>query len=161
MAHGQPHGHLHHRSGPPAVQESTFHVHHPWIYVRTLLLLVILMIATVVFAQIPFWDLKLGSVTLHGTLFNNLVAMTIAIMKALLVISFFMGVIYSTKLTKLWAAAGFVGFALLFLAMGDYSTRIYEPTPRWNGDPGSAMRRSVPESRQENDFRKYERTGRF
>jgi cytochrome c oxidase subunit 4 len=161
MAHAQGHGHLHHRTGPPAVQESTFHVHHPWIYIRTLILLVILMFLTVALAQIPFWDLKIFGITFHGTLFNNLVAMTIAVIKALLVISFFMGVIYGTKLTKLWAAAGFVGFALLFLALGDYSTRVYEPTPRWSGDPGSSMRRSVPESRSETEFKKYERTGRF
>ncbi|MFI5386530.1 MAG: cytochrome C oxidase subunit IV family protein [Fimbriimonadales bacterium] len=155
MAHEQ-HGHLHHRSGPAAKQESTFHVHHPWIYVRTLVLLVILMIATVICAQIHFADVG----PIHGTMINNLIAMAIAVSKALLVISFFMGVIYSTKLTKLWAGAGFVGFVLLFLALGDYSTRAYEPTPRW-ADPGSSMRRSVPEARKDAGNQQYERTGRF
>lgn len=157
MAHEQPHGHLHHRAGPVAKQEPTFHVHHPWIYLRTLILLVILMIATVVCAQIHFADIG----PIRGTMINNMIAMAIAVTKALLVISFFMGVIYSTKLTKLWASAGFVGFALLFLALGDYSTRVYEPTPRWTGDPGSSMPRSVPESRNGAAFKQYERAGKF
>jgi cytochrome c oxidase subunit 4 len=157
MAHEQGHGHLHHRSGPVAVQEHTFHVQATWIYLRTLIFLVILMIATVVFAQVHFPDLG----PIHGTLINNLIAMAIAVTKALLVIFFFMGVIHSTKLTRLWAAAGFVGFALLFLALGDYSTRAYEPTPRWTTDPGSSMQRSVGEARHGEAFRNYERTGRF
>src|SRR5579871_513721 len=115
MAHGQQHGHLHHRAGPPAVQEHTFHVHSPALYIRTLLGLLTLMILTVIFGQIPFWDIKLGGLLIPGTMLNNIVAMAIAVMKALLVISFFMGVKYATKLTKLWAMAGFVGFALMFL----------------------------------------------
>jgi cytochrome c oxidase subunit 4 len=150
MAHG--HGHLHHRSGPAAIQEPTFHVHKPILYVKTLVALVVLMILTVVFAQVHFPDLG----PIKGTMINNFVAMAIAVTKALLVLSFFMGVIYSTKLTKLWAVAGFVGFALLFLALGDYSTRVYEPTARWTNDPGSAMMRSIKESREDEQFRKLE-----
>jgi cytochrome c oxidase subunit IV len=161
MAHEQAHGHLHHRAGPVAKQESTFHVQKPGLYMRTLFALLGLMIATVVFAEFHFPDVNLGFFTLHGTMINNFVAMAIAVCKALLVLMFFMGLKYSTKLTKLWGIAGFVGFALLFLALGDYSTRIYEPTSRWSQDPGSSMRRSVPESRQEGDFKKFERTGRF
>lgn len=159
MAHG--HGHLHHRAGPAAVQEHTLHVHQPILYIKTLLALVVLMFLTVALAQVPFPDLHLGSLTIHGTMFNNLVAMAIAATKATLVILFFMGVKYATKLSKLWAVAGFVGFALMFLALGDYSTRVYEPTPRWTGDPGSAMMRSVKEARQDELSRKYPPTGRF
>ena len=162
MAHGQQHGHLHHRAGPPAVKEHTFHVHPPALYIKTLLGLLTLMILTVIFGQIPFWDIKLGNFVIHGTMLNNFVAMAIAVAKALLVISFFMGFKYATKLTKMWAVAGFVGFSLMFLALGDYSTRRYEPTPRWTADPGSSMRRSVKEARtSEDDFRNYELTSRF
>jgi cytochrome c oxidase subunit IV len=159
MSHG--HGHLHHRSGPVPVQESTFHVHSPMLYMKTLAALVVLMILTVIFGQIPFLDLNLGFVRLHGTLMNNLVAMAIAVMKALLVMNFFMGVKYTTKLAKLWAYAGFVGFALMFLVYGDYTTRVYEPTPRWGPDPGSSLQRSVHESREREDFRKLDHTGRY
>jgi cytochrome c oxidase subunit 4 len=155
MAHGQ--GHLHHRSGPAATQEPTFHVHSPLLYIKTLVALVILMIMTVVFAQFHFPDIG----PIKGTMINNLLAMAIAVTKASLVMSFFMGVIYSTKLTKLWALAGFVGFALLFLALGDYSTRAYEPTARWDRrDPGSAMQRSIHESRESPEFRSIEAGGK-
>lgn len=130
-------------------------------YFKTLLALVVLMIATVVFAQVPFADFNLGFATLHGTMINNLIAMTIATIKALLVLNFFMGTKYATKLTRFWAMAGFVGFTLMFLVYGDYTTRRYEPVSRWSGDPGSSMRRSVKESRQEADFKQYERSGRF
>jgi cytochrome c oxidase subunit IV len=159
MSHG--HGHLHHRSGPVPVQESTFHVHSPFLYFRTLIALVILMVLTVVLAQIPFPDVPLGFMTIHGTLLNNLVAMAIAVTKAILVMNFFMGVKYATKLTKLWALGGFVGFVLMFLVYGDYTTRVYEPTPRWGPDPGSSMQRSVHENRESPDFRKLDHTGRY
>ncbi len=119
------------------------------------------MIATVILALVAFPDVNLGFAKLPGTMINNFIAMGIATMKALLVLNVFMGTRYATRLTKLWAAAGFIGFSLMFLVYGDYSTRKYEPTPRWSSDPGSSMRRSVPESRQEDDFKKYERTGRF
>lgn len=161
MAHGQAHGHLHHRSGPPAVQESTFHVHPPSMYFKTLVALVVLMTLTVVLAQVPFPDIPLGFATLHGTMINNLIAMAIATAKALLVLNFFMGTKYATKLTRFWAMAGFVGFSLMFLVYGDYTTRRYEPVARWSGDPGSSLRRSVKESRQEADFKQYEARGRF
>lgn len=161
MAHGQAHGHLHHRSGPASVQEHTFHVHPPAMYFKTLVALVILMTLTVVLAQVPFPDINLGIATLHGTMINNLIAMGIATTKALLVLNFFMGTRFATKLTRLWALAGFVGFSLMFLVYGDYSTRKYEPIPRWSADPGSSMRRSVPESRSEESYRRFERTGRF
>lgn len=151
MAHG--HGHLHHRSGPAAVQESTFHVHPVSLYLKTVVSLLILMAATVVLAQVPFPDINLGFMRVPGTLINNLIAMAIATTKALLVINFFMGVKYATKLTKLWVAAGFIGFTLMFLVYGDYTTRRYEPTPRWTNDPGSAMMRSVGESRGLKEFR--------
>src|SRR5579862_9099623 len=102
MAHGQAHGHLHHRAGPAAVQESTFHLHPTFLYVRTLLMLIVLMVLTVILAQVPFPDINLGLATLHGTMINNLIAMGIAVTKALLVLRFFMGVQYATRLTKLW-----------------------------------------------------------
>jgi cytochrome c oxidase subunit 4 len=147
MSHG--HGHLHHRAGPPAVQEHTFHVHKVSMYMNTLLALVVLMIAAVVLAHVHFPDLGF----IKGTLINNIVAMTIATIKALLVMNFFMGVKFATKLTRLWVVAGFFGFALMFLVYGDYTTRQYEPTPRWTKDPGSSMQRSVHESREGGDFR--------
>ena len=140
------HGHSH-KPATPAVQEHTFHVHPPFLYIKTLGALLVLMLLTIGVAEIHIPDLHLGGFTIHGTLINNIVAMAIAVTKALLVLMFFMGLKFATKLTKLWAVSGFVGFILMFLMFGDYSTRKYEPINRWTEDPGSAMMRTPSESR--------------
>jgi cytochrome c oxidase subunit IV len=57
--------------------------------------------------------------------FNNLVAMSIAVAKALVVVLFFMHVRYSSRLVWVWAGAGFVWFLLMFIMFFDYMTRIY------------------------------------
>jgi cytochrome c oxidase subunit IV len=56
--------------------------------------------------------------------FNIIVAMTIAIVKAVLVVLFFMHVRYSSKVTWVFASAGFFWLLILFiLTMSDYATR--------------------------------------
>jgi len=118
-------------------------------YVRTVIGLIVLMCATVYLALIPFRDVSIfGLTTLPGTMINNVIAMAIATAKATLVLNFFMGTRFATRLTKMWAFAGFFGFSLMFLVYGDYSTRKYEPTPRWSSDTGSSLSRSVHESRE-------------
>ncbi|HYG62275.1 MAG TPA: cytochrome C oxidase subunit IV family protein [Thermoanaerobaculia bacterium] len=55
---------------------------------------------------------------------NDIVAMAIAVTKALLVILFFMHVRYSTRATVLTAISGFFWLAIMiFLTMNDYWTR--------------------------------------
>ncbi|MEA2559536.1 MAG: cytochrome c oxidase subunit [Acidobacteriota bacterium] len=55
---------------------------------------------------------------------NDVVALGIAVTKALLVLWFFMHLRYSTRVTVLTAAAGFFWLAILiFLTMNDYGTR--------------------------------------
>ena len=55
---------------------------------------------------------------------NNIVMMSIACAKALLVVLFFMHVRWSTRLTWVVAASGFFWLLILFgLTMGDYMTR--------------------------------------
>src|SRR4051794_22040207 len=61
-----------------------------------IILLMVLLIVTVIAAFIPLGEL------------NMLVAMTIACIKALLVILFFMHVKYSSRLTKVFVAASFL-----------------------------------------------------
>jgi cytochrome c oxidase subunit 4 len=62
---------------------------------------------------------------------NTVVALSIAVVKASLVILFFMHVFYGTRLTKLIVGAGlFWLILLLFIAMFDYWTRA------WVGVPG-------------------------
>lgn len=68
-------------------------------------------------------------VNLHQ--FNIVVALLIAGAKASLVIFFFMHVKYSTRLTKLFVAIGFIWFFLMVgITMTDYLTRdwlVYHP----------------------------------
>jgi cytochrome c oxidase subunit IV len=55
---------------------------------------------------------------------NDVVALTIAVTKALLVLLFFMHVRYSTRMTILTATAGFFWLAILIgLTLTDYLTR--------------------------------------
>jgi cytochrome c oxidase subunit IV len=55
---------------------------------------------------------------------NTFVAMTVAVIKALLVILWFMHVRYSSKLTWIIVAAGFFWLAIMFVfTLADYMTR--------------------------------------
>src|SRR5215211_5202699 len=75
--------------------------------------LMILTILTVIVARID-----LG----HG--WNDIVALTIAVIKALLVVLYFMHVRYSSRLTWVFVAAGFFWLAILIvLTLSDYLTR--------------------------------------
>lgn len=93
------------------------HVVPPRIYLLVFAALMILMVATLVVTQ------------LEQGMFADLVALTIAIAKAVLIISFFMHVKYSSNLTKLFATAGFVWVVILFaFTFSDYKSRNWEPT---------------------------------
>jgi cytochrome c oxidase subunit IV len=55
---------------------------------------------------------------------NIVAAMTVAVVKLLLVILYFMHVRHSSRLTWLFVAAGFFWLSIMFtLTMGDYLTR--------------------------------------
>ncbi len=78
--------------------------------------------------------LTIGAYEVHFTsnsYINNGIALTIAIIKATLVVMFFMGVKYTSALTKLYAVAGFVWLALMGILFCDYMTRSWEPTHSW------------------------------
>jgi len=56
--------------------------------------------------------------------FNAVIAMTIALLKMLLILLFFMHVRYSSRLTWVFAGAGFLWLAILIgLTLNDYLTR--------------------------------------
>lgn len=58
--------------------------------------------------------------------FNAVVALAIAVIKAVLVILFFMHIRYSSKLTKLTVAAGFFTLiVLLLMTLTDYISRAW------------------------------------
>ena len=62
--------------------------------------------------------------------FNTIVALTIAVTKAVLVVLFFMHVRHSTRLTRLVVVGGFMWLALLIgLTMADIATRGWIPVP--------------------------------
>lgn len=88
------------------------HSTSPRVYILTFLALMVLTAATVWVATIDLgWA-------------NDVVAMAIAVTKALLVLWFFMHLRYSTRVTVLTAVAGFFWLAILiFLTLNDYLTR--------------------------------------
>jgi len=56
--------------------------------------------------------------------FNIMIALTIAIVKAVLVVMYFMHVKYNTKLVWIFAGAGFIWLLIMFaITMSDYLTR--------------------------------------
>lgn len=84
-----------------------------------LIILGALVIGTCLTWAIAFRDLGI---------WNPIVALTIAVIKAVLVILFFMHVYYSTKLTKLTVAAGFFWLLIMItMSLSDYLTRTFLP----------------------------------
>lgn len=90
-----------------------------------------LMGLTILAAKLDFGHLLPVSSQI-GSVINNLVALAIAIVKAYLVVSIFMGVKWGTKLVKMWAIAGFVWLPLLLGVFFDYMSRAWEPVESWN-----------------------------
>lgn len=80
---------------------------------------VLLMILTGLTVWVAYFDLKQ---------WNAVVAMTIAVTKGLLVVLFFMHVKYSSRLTMVFVAAGFVWLIIMVaLTLSDYLTRQWIP----------------------------------
>jgi cytochrome c oxidase subunit IV len=64
--------------------------------------------------------------------YNFVAAMTIAIVKATLVVLFFMHVKQSSSMTKLFVVAGFFWMAILFVfTLSDYFSRGWLPGAKW------------------------------
>jgi cytochrome c oxidase subunit 4 len=75
-----------------------------------------LMVGTVLTVMAAFWDLPPP--------LNTVVAMTIAVLKATLVVLYFMHVRYSSRLTWVVIASGLIWLGILFaLTLSDYLTR--------------------------------------
>ena len=80
-----------------------------------LLVFAALMVLTAVTVAVAFIDL--------GVL-NDIVALTIAVTKAILVVLIFMHVLHSSRMTKLSIVAGFLWLAILIgLTLTDYLSR--------------------------------------
>ncbi len=125
---------------------SDHHITQPSEYWKVLAWLTILMIATVLVAvkvQVP----DIGPIP--GVWLNNLIAIGIAVIKALLVIFVFMGVKHASSLTRIWVAAGFIVFGVMYFISADHLTRRFEVVPGWNEAEGSAFPRVIDPLNQE------------
>ncbi len=73
-----------------------------------------------------FTALTVGASFVEMGVFNPIVALAIGVVKATLVVLFFMGVKYSTKLTKLTVGCGIFTFIVLIgMTLADYITRAW------------------------------------
>lgn len=95
----------------------THHVVPIKVYLGVFVALMVLMAATIGFAYMDLGFL------------NNVVALTIAIAKTLLIMLYFMHLRYSSRLTRVFAAVGFLFLIILvtftlsdYLTRGDFST---------------------------------------
>jgi cytochrome c oxidase subunit 4 len=69
--------------------------------------------------------------------FNFIAAMTIAVLKGMLVVMFFMDVRRATSMTKLFVGAGLFWLAILLVfLLSDYLTRGWHYNLRWLSGPG-------------------------
>ena|SRR5215471_5185854 len=114
----------------PEHTEHSEHIVPVWLY---LLIFATLFVLTIVTAGVAFIDLswKFGNpANPHVINFNPLVALSIAVFKASLVILFFMHVKYSARLTKMVVGVGiFFLLILLSLTMTDYLSRSLLTSP--------------------------------
>jgi len=80
-----------------------------------------LIVLTTLTVYIAFFDLGF---------FNTVAALTIAVIKALLVILYFMHVRYASSLVRVFVAAGFFWLAILLVfTFSDYLTRNWQVVP--------------------------------
>ena len=115
------HEETHHEGHERPHQEHAEHVVGVHVYRNTFIVLTILMLLTIGSSYIQF----------STPLLNNVINLTIAVIKATLVVAFFMGVAYTTHLAKMFALAGFVWLLLMSIIFGDFATRGWEPVQGW------------------------------
>jgi len=122
------------------------HVVSPRIYIVILLTLMTLLLLTVIAAFVDL-DRLLGHGHQGADYWNMVVAILIAIGKAVLIILFFMHVKYSSRLVWAFAAAGFVWLGILMtLTLCDYLSRndpasSPKSSPTW---PSNSLIRAAP-----------------
>ena len=95
-------------------EEHELHIVSPVIYVVILLCL------------LTFTGLTVGASYIEMGMWNPIVALGIAVVKAVLVVLFFMHVKYSTKLTMITVGGGIFTFlALISMTLADYISRAW------------------------------------
>ena len=101
--------------------QSSSHVVPVGVYLRSFAALMVLLIATLVAARLPL-----------GTGVGSAVAFTIAVVKAAIVVLYFMHVRYGTRLTWVWAGIGFFWLIIMFaITLSDYVFRTMLRVEGW------------------------------
>jgi len=96
------------------------HVVSTRLYTAVFIALLALTVTTVAVSKVELGEL------------NLVVAMTIAVVKAMLVVMFFMDVRRASSLTKLFVIAGLFWMAIMLVFLvSDYVSRGWLPGPRW------------------------------
>lgn len=106
-------------------------------YVIIFFALMGLMLLTVAVAKVPW--LHIGPPDVQ--IWNNIVAVGIAVTKTFLVVGYFMHVKWGTPLVKTYAILGFAWVTLLWLIFGDYLTRGWESVEGWERIPATSLPR--------------------
>jgi cytochrome c oxidase subunit 4 len=123
MTTHRPHTAAYHPEGTPDLPEEHSATQHVSLqtYLVVFAALMVLLVLTVVAA----FKIHIGH---HG---NILLALFIAVVKAALVVLYFMHVKYASRLTKIFVVAGFVWLGIMFaLTFSDYLTRDWLPVSR-------------------------------
>jgi caa(3)-type oxidase subunit IV len=114
------------------------HQAHPTLgqLTKNFVILGVLMGATILAFRVDFGHIISGFLPfpdkdVAGSYINNIIAVTIAVIKAYCVVNIFMGVKYAGPITKMWAWAGFVWFPMMLIIFGDYTTRHWEYNVGW------------------------------
>jgi cytochrome c oxidase subunit 4 len=123
-AHNDKHGHGHTAHGDP---NSPFHIHHPPLITYFVIYGVLLFLLAV---TVGLYYVDLNRAT-GWSWPNIIVALIVAIIKATLVVLFFMNVRGSTRLTWLWAALGFIWLLLMGGIFMDYQSRAWIDSTGW------------------------------
>ena len=98
------------------------HIVSKKLYFQIFCALMVLTVITVLAALVDFSQVRVGSTDLG--FFNTIIALTIAVTKATLVVLFFMHVRYSSRLTKIIVVSGFFWLAIMVVFIStDYVTR--------------------------------------
>ncbi len=112
------------------------------VYVAVFIALLVLLGLTLAAYYIDFSQREIGGMKLD--FLNTVIALTIASIKALLVMLFFMHLRHSTKLTWVIAAAGFVWLAIMVsFTFADYLSRKAIPE-NWAQPPPAVIQQQNP-----------------
>lgn len=121
------------------------HIQPKGLYIKTAIILALLMGATIVAALMPKYIPWL-STSAEGSWIMNIVALGIAVTKAVIVIRIFMGVKFADDITKMYAVGGFIWVTLMTIMFIDYFSRPYENVRGWEKElPGAMPRGAYPD----------------